>query len=168
MKKHRRQNGHPPSGWGSPQEALPSTPSVCSPGPVGPPLRSEGVPLPPRDPELCMSVLPGSRTPVRNVVQLPGERAGRHCLRREPQPSFTLCQQPARPRRRQTRPNTAPPPSALKGKPRRRFVARSHTLSRFPSFQQRLVFWLATLCRTLLKRFPRQRGQPRDEQGSGR
>lgn len=156
-----------PRPGGSPQEALPSTPSVCSPGPVGPPLRSEGVPLPPRDPELCMSVLPVSRTPVRNVEQLPGERAGRHCLRREPQPSLTLCQQPASPRRRQTRPNTAPPPTAGKGKPRRRFGARSHTLSRFPSFQQRLVFWLATLCRTLLKHFPRQRGQPRDKQGSG-
>lgn len=137
-----------------PQEALPSTPSVCSPGPSGLPLPSvcspgpsglplpfEGAPLPPRDPALCMLLLPVSGNPSEKRGAAAWEQAGRHCLRQEPQPSLTLCQQPARPRRCQTRPNTAPPRTALKGKPRRGFVARSHTLSRFPtSFQQRAVF----------------------------
>lgn len=133
---YRRQYGHQASSWGSPQKILPSVPQVSGPSPLGQPRPSAGVPLPPGGPARCVRVPGVPGIPTRNMGQLLGVRAVRRCLRREPQPSLALCQQPSRPRRRQTRPNTAPPPTALKGKTAQFRREESHVVeipNKFPA-----------------------------------
>lgn len=124
---YRRQYDHRASSWGSPQQTLPSVPRVSGPAPWGSPG--------PQRVSLCRQVTPHaacqssrrSRNPHKKRAAA-AWRAGRRCLRWEPQPSLALCQQPARPRRRQTRPSSAPPPTALKGKTARFCREESHVV----------------------------------------